>query len=44
VLFEAGYISNFDDEALLRSPEYRTKLVLALAQAIEADIAARSRR
>jgi N-acetylmuramoyl-L-alanine amidase len=44
VLFEAGYISNVDDEALLRSPEYRAKLVLALAQAIEADIATRSRR
>jgi N-acetylmuramoyl-L-alanine amidase len=44
VLFEAGYISNVEDEALLRSPEYRAKLVLALAQAIEADIATRSRR
>ena len=44
VLFEAGYISNVDDEALLRSPEHRSKLVLALAQAIEADVAARSRR
>lgn len=44
VLFEAGYISNKDDEALLRSPEHRSKIVLALAQAIEADVAARSRR
>jgi N-acetylmuramoyl-L-alanine amidase len=44
VLFEAGYISNVEDEALLRSPEYRAKLVLALAQAIEADVAMRSRR
>ena len=44
VLFEAGYISNVDDEALLRSPEHRSKIVLALAQAIEADVAARSRR
>jgi N-acetylmuramoyl-L-alanine amidase len=44
VLFEAGYISNVDDEALLRSAEHRSKLVLALAQAIEADVAARSRR
>ena len=44
VLFEAGYISNVDDEALLRTPEHRSKLVLALAQAIEADVAARSRR
>jgi N-acetylmuramoyl-L-alanine amidase len=44
VLFEAGYISNVDDEALLRSPDHRSKIVLALAQAIEADVAARSRR
>lgn len=44
VLFEAGYISNADDEALLRSPEHRSKIVLALAQAIEADVAARLRR
>ena len=44
VLFEAGYISNVDDEALLRSPEHRSAIVLALAQAVEADVAARSRR
>lgn len=44
VLFEAGYISNADEEALLRSPVHRKQIVLALAQAIEADIAARSRR
>ena len=44
VLFEAGYISNVDDEALLRSPVHRKEIVLALAQAIEADIAARTRR
>ena len=44
VLFEAGYISNVDDEALLRSPKHRSTMVLALAQAIEADVAARSRR
>jgi N-acetylmuramoyl-L-alanine amidase len=44
VLFEAGYISNVDDEALLRSPEHRSKIVLALAQAIEADVAAHSPR
>lgn len=43
VLVEAGYISNADDELLLRNPDYRSKLVLALAQAIETDIAARSR-
>lgn len=43
VLFEAGYISNTDDEALLRDAKHRKTVVLALAQAIEADIAARSR-
>jgi N-acetylmuramoyl-L-alanine amidase len=44
VLFEAGYVSNTDDELLLRSPDYRSKIVMALAQAIEADVAARVRR
>ena len=44
VLFEAGYISNAEDELLLRSPENRKAMVSALAQAIETDIAARSRR
>ncbi|HEY8592881.1 MAG TPA: N-acetylmuramoyl-L-alanine amidase [Sphingomicrobium sp.] len=44
VLFEAGYISNADDEVLLRSPDQRAKMVLALAQAIEADVAAHARR
>ena len=43
VLFEAGYISNADDEVLLRTPAHRSAIVLALAQAIEADIASRSR-
>jgi N-acetylmuramoyl-L-alanine amidase len=43
ILFEAGYISNADDEMLLRDPEHRKAIVLALAQAIEADVAARSR-
>jgi N-acetylmuramoyl-L-alanine amidase len=43
VLFEAGYLSNADDELLLRNPNERAKMVLALAQAIEADVAARSR-
>jgi N-acetylmuramoyl-L-alanine amidase len=43
VLFEAGYLSNTDDEALLRSPQYRSAIVLALAQAIETDVAFRSR-
>ena len=44
VLFEAGYISNADDELLLRSPDYRRKIALALAQTIEADVAARNSR
>ncbi len=44
VLFEAGYISNADDEVLLRSPEQLSKIALALAQAIETDVAARARR
>lgn len=43
VLFEAGYLSNADDELLLREPREREKMVLALAQAIEADVATRSR-
>jgi N-acetylmuramoyl-L-alanine amidase len=43
VLFEAGYLSNADDELLLRSPRCRSAIALALAQAIEADIASRSR-
>lgn len=43
VLFEAGYISNADDEVLLRNPDHRKAIVLALAQAIEADVAARAR-
>jgi N-acetylmuramoyl-L-alanine amidase len=44
VLFEAGYLSNADDELLLRNPEERAKMVLALAQAIEADVAVHARR
>lgn len=44
VLVEAGYLSNVDDDKLLRSPAYRSALVTALAQAIETDIAARTAR
>jgi N-acetylmuramoyl-L-alanine amidase len=44
VLFEAGYLSNADDEVLLRNPQHRSDIVLALAQAIEADVAAHARR
>jgi N-acetylmuramoyl-L-alanine amidase len=44
VLIEAGYISNADDEARLMTKEGRAPLVLALAQAVEADLAARNQR
>ena len=44
VLFESGYLSNIDDEALLRSPEHRAAIVASLVETIEADVAARSRR
>jgi len=44
VLFESGYLSNVDDETLLRSPKYRAAIVAGLAETIEADVAARSRR
>jgi N-acetylmuramoyl-L-alanine amidase len=43
VLFEAGYLSNADDEVLLRDPKHRSEIALALAQAIEADVAAHAR-
>ena len=43
VLFEDGYLSNADDELLLRNPDERAKMLLALAQAIEADVAAHAR-
>ena len=41
VLVEAGYISNAEDEVRLSTPEGRAPLVRALAQAVEADVAAR---
>jgi N-acetylmuramoyl-L-alanine amidase len=44
VLIEAGYISNVDDEAMLQTKEGRAPLVLALAQAVEADVATRAQR
>ena len=44
VLFEAGYISNVDDEAILVQPKERARIVAALAQAIEADVASRNVR
>jgi N-acetylmuramoyl-L-alanine amidase len=43
LLVEAGYISNAEDEAALMTKEGRAPLVLALAQAIEADMATRAR-
>jgi len=44
VLFEAGYISNAEDEALLLKPEQRSRMVAALARAIEIDVASRAVR
>jgi N-acetylmuramoyl-L-alanine amidase len=44
VLVEAGYISNAEDEAMLLTKEGRAPLVLALAQAVEADVATRVAR
>jgi len=44
VLVEAGYISNAEDEAKLMTKEGRAPLVAALAQAVEADLAARASR
>jgi N-acetylmuramoyl-L-alanine amidase len=44
VLFEAGYISNADDELLLRAPDHRAAIALVLAQAIEADVASHAHR
>ena len=44
LLVEAGYISNVEDEASLVTREGRAPLVLVLAQAIEADLAARRLR
>ena len=44
VLFEAGYISNVDDEALLRTVEGRAPIVAELARAIEIDAALRQSR
>jgi len=42
VLIEAGYISNAEDEARLMTKAGRAPLVLALAQAVEADLATRT--
>jgi N-acetylmuramoyl-L-alanine amidase len=42
VLVEAGYLSNVEDEAILRSAEGRARVVRALADAIEAELAVRT--
>ena len=44
VLFEAGYISNAEDEALLITPEGRRPIVEALARAIETELSLRMAR
>ena len=44
VLFEAGYISNADDEALLLTPAGRKPIVEALARAIETELSLRMAR
>ena len=44
ILFEAGYLSNAADEALLRDPAHRQKLARALADAIESGIASQAVR
>jgi N-acetylmuramoyl-L-alanine amidase len=44
VLFEAGYISNAEDESMLLQPGHRKAIVSALAQAVEADVAFRIAR
>jgi N-acetylmuramoyl-L-alanine amidase len=41
VLFEAGYISNADDEALLITPAGRKPIVEALARSIETELSLR---
>ena len=41
VLFEAGYLSNVEDEAMLTDPVQRGRIVSALARAIESQLAAR---
>nr|WP_294169104.1 N-acetylmuramoyl-L-alanine amidase [uncultured Sphingomonas sp.] len=39
VLFEAGYLSNAEDEAMLRDPDARARMIGALAGAIETEMA-----
>lgn len=42
VLFEAGYLSNVEDEQMLASPEGRARIAAALADTAEAELALRS--
>ena len=42
VLVEMGFMSNRIDEAKLRKPEYRRKVVTAMGRAIEAQVAAQT--
>jgi N-acetylmuramoyl-L-alanine amidase len=44
VLFEAGYISNADDEAILITPAGRKPIIEALAHAIETELSLRLAR
>jgi N-acetylmuramoyl-L-alanine amidase len=44
VLFEAGYISNADDEALLMTADGRRPIIEALAKAIETELSLRMAR
>lgn len=43
ILFEAGYLSNAEDELMLGEAGHRHSMVAALADAIESDVAARAR-
>lgn len=44
ILFEAGYISNADDEALLLTPAGRRPMVEALARAIDTELTLKAAR
>jgi len=35
ILIELGYLSNHEEETLLRTPQYRTKLAIALTRAVD---------
>lgn len=44
ILVEAGYVSNAKDEAQILNPAHRRRLVEAIADAVEADVASRTVR